>query len=186
MKVKLPLVRRDLLRQHIELKYDYIARLSFRSTTHALRLKHVPLYCMFTSMCAYVCVCLRMYLHPSLALQEIVLLNLPLSCVQKAGCSFQKIGQWLSMRPDVCPPDFIAALGKLRTSTPSHSFEATEAAVRVAFQCERLSDIFDEFDHEPVASGSVAQVHRWVSCTWAQREGGSQGLKRHLASAHAF
>lgn len=101
-----------------------------------------------------------MSVNLSLALQEIVLLNLPHSYLQRAGCSFQKIGQWLSMRPDVCPPDFIAALGKLRTTTPSHSFEATEAAVRAAFQCEKLSDIFDEFDHEPVASGSVAQVHR--------------------------
>jgi len=80
--------------------------------------------------------------------------------LEQAGCSFQKIGQWLSMRPDVCPPDLIQALGKLRTNAPAHGWEDTEAAVKEAFQCESLTEIFDEFENEPVASGSVAQVHR--------------------------
>jgi hypothetical protein len=34
--------------------------------------------------------------------------------LEAAGCSFQKFGQWMSMRPDMLPPDVIDALSKLR------------------------------------------------------------------------
>lgn len=44
-----------------------------------------------------------------------------LECTQRAGAAFQKFGQWLSMRPDMFPPDVILVLSKLRADAPAHS-----------------------------------------------------------------
>lgn len=82
-----------------------------------------------------------------------------LECMQRAGAAFQKFGQWLSMRPDMFPPDVIATLAKLRSDAPSHSAEDSRRILRAQLGCE-VEDLFDEFNEEPVASGSVGQVHR--------------------------
>ncbi len=79
--------------------------------------------------------------------------------LETAGCSFLKFGQWLSMRPDMFPPDVIRALSKLRDNAPSHSYAETRAVVKEQFGHE-LEEIFATFDPEPVASGSIAQVYR--------------------------
>jgi len=76
-----------------------------------------------------------------------------------AGCGFQKFGQWLSMRPDLFPPDVIAALANLRQDTPPHSMTHTRRILKESFNCE-IEEMFEEFDPVPVASGTVAQVHR--------------------------
>lgn len=76
-----------------------------------------------------------------------------------AGCGFQKFAQWLSMRPDLFPPDVIAALSNLRQDTPPHSMAHTRKILKESFNCE-IEEMFEEFDPVPVASGTVAQVHR--------------------------
>jgi len=86
-------------------------------------------------------------------------LTLLVSSIETAGCSFQKLAQWVSMRPDMFPEDVIVALAHMRTDSPQHSFEHTREAIRASFGKE-IEEIFEEFDSEPVASGSVAQVHR--------------------------
>lgn len=55
--------------------------------------------------------------------------------------------------------DLTAALEALHTSAPSHSFSFTQHAVETAFK-EPLSVMFDWFEEHPVASGSIAQIHR--------------------------
>jgi len=79
--------------------------------------------------------------------------------IECAGCSFLKFGQWMSMRPDMLPGDVVAALKSLCDAAPEHHFEHTRRAVRESFGRD-IEDIFDVFDKNPVASGSVAQVHR--------------------------
>jgi len=78
--------------------------------------------------------------------------------LEKAGCSFLKFGQWLSMRPDMFPPDIISALSKLRDNAPSHTFEETKQVILEQFGVP-MEEIFEEFDPVPVASGSIAQVY---------------------------
>jgi aarF domain-containing kinase len=85
--------------------------------------------------------------------------RLMVSTLQSAGCTFQKMGQFLSMRPDMVPPDFVEALATLRDGVRPHTLAETEQILRDAFGCE-LEDIFEEFDPKPVASGTVAQVYR--------------------------
>lgn len=84
-----------------------------------------------------------------------------LSALEAAGCSFQKFGQWMSMRPDMLPPDIIDALSKLRMEIPPHAMAHNERVVRAATGMD-IDEIFSFFDPQPVASGTVAQVHMCI------------------------
>lgn len=86
-------------------------------------------------------------------------LHLLISTIERAGCTFQKFGQWLSMRPDMFPKDVIDALSGLRSKAPKHSFSHTRKEIRNSFGKE-IKDFFEDFSLKPVASGSIAQVHQ--------------------------
>lgn len=79
--------------------------------------------------------------------------------LEKAGPAFIKWGQWAAARPDLFPSDLCHELSELHSKAPAHSFAYTKRAVEKAFG-RKLSEIFDNFEEKPVASGSVAQVHR--------------------------
>lgn len=81
--------------------------------------------------------------------------------LEKAGPAFIKWGQWAATRPDLFPTDLCSILAKLQTKAPSHNFPYTKRAIEMAFG-RKLTEIFEEFEEEPVASGSVAQIHRAV------------------------
>lgn len=69
-----------------------------------------------------------------------------------------KWGQWASTRYDLFEDDFCEALGKLTNQAPSHPFSFTKETVERAFGLP-LSLLFDRFESEPIASGSIGQVH---------------------------
>lgn len=81
--------------------------------------------------------------------------------LERAGPAFIKWGQWAATRPDLFPPDVCHALARLHTGAPSHRAAFTRCTVENAFH-KPLKELFDEFDEEPVASGSIAQIHRAV------------------------
>jgi len=78
--------------------------------------------------------------------------------LQDLGGTFVKLGQLLSARPDLIPESFILELSKLQDHAkpfPGHlAKETVEAELRLS-----LDEAFAEFDEEPLASGSIAQVH---------------------------
>jgi predicted unusual protein kinase regulating ubiquinone biosynthesis (AarF/ABC1/UbiB family) len=86
-------------------------------------------------------------------------LTLMVRTLEDAGASFQKLGQWLSMRPDLFDQSVIEALSSLRDDGPRHPFSHTRELLESAFGCP-LGVVFEHLEVEPVASGSVAQVHR--------------------------
>ncbi|XP_054777683.1 uncharacterized protein LOC129285805 [Prosopis cineraria] len=79
--------------------------------------------------------------------------------LEKAGPAFIKWGQWAATRPDLFPQDLCTKLAELHTRAPEHSFKHTKKTIERAFG-RKISEIFDSFEEEPVASGSIAQVHR--------------------------
>jgi aarF domain-containing kinase len=81
--------------------------------------------------------------------------------LELAGPAFIKWGQWAATRPDLFPCDLCTELSKLHTKAPAHSFAYTKKTVEKAFG-RKLSEIFENFEENPVASGSVAQVHQAV------------------------
>jgi ubiquinone biosynthesis protein len=79
--------------------------------------------------------------------------------IEKLGPTFVKFGQFLSVRPDLVPPEFCGELRKLQDEVPPFSFEF--ARTEVERELGRPSgEIFSRFDETPVASASVSQVHR--------------------------
>ena len=76
-----------------------------------------------------------------------------------AGTAFIKWGQWASVRPDMFPEALCGALAELHSQAPEHSFEHSRKEVEASFGTS-LEEVFDGFEQKPVASGSIAQVHR--------------------------
>lgn len=87
------------------------------------------------------------------------LLEVLVDACNSAGCGIQKFGQWLSMRPDMFPADLIAALSTMQQDIPAHDIEHTRAIIMESFGVQ-LEDMFEEFSEKPIASGTVAQVHK--------------------------
>jgi ubiquinone biosynthesis protein len=78
--------------------------------------------------------------------------------LEKLGPIFVKFGQVLSTRRDLLPLDVADELAKLQDRVPPFPGEQAAALVEKAFG-RRIADIFEQFDAEPVASASIAQVH---------------------------
>ncbi|KAI3823916.1 hypothetical protein L1987_05361 [Smallanthus sonchifolius] len=88
-------------------------------------------------------------------------LHLVRRTLEIAGPAFIKWGQWAATRPDLFPRDLCTELSELHTKAPEHSFSYTKKTVEKAFG-RKISEIFDDFEEVPVASGSIAQIHRAV------------------------
>lgn len=80
---------------------------------------------------------------------------------EEAGSAFLKIGQILSTRYDLLPEETITVLQKLQDNVRPFDSRKIEGIIERNFQ-KQLKDIFTEFDLEPIASASIAQVHRAV------------------------
>ncbi len=74
------------------------------------------------------------------------------------GPTFIKLGQILSMRKDLFPPDWIAALETLQDGAPRLPYEEVAAQVERGLGAP-LAELYAEFEREPLATASIAQTH---------------------------
>jgi predicted unusual protein kinase regulating ubiquinone biosynthesis (AarF/ABC1/UbiB family) len=110
---------------------------------------------------------------------------------EELGPTFCKLGQVLSTRPDLVPPEYIDELAALRDHVPplteTQVVEVMEEELRVPWD-----DVFESIEPEPLATGSIAQVHRATLSTGervvvkVQRPGARGEITRDLGLLGVF
>src|SRR3989338_4617284 len=79
--------------------------------------------------------------------------------LERLGPTFIKLGQLLSVRPDLVPKNYVKELEKLQDSVPPFAFSLAKNIVEKELK-KPLSAIFSEFKPTPIASASISQVHK--------------------------
>lgn len=79
--------------------------------------------------------------------------------LEELGTTFIKIGQILSTRLDLLPEEYCLELRKLQDQAPPIGFPEIKRVIEEELK-KPLEEIFEFFDETPLASASIAQVHR--------------------------
>jgi predicted unusual protein kinase regulating ubiquinone biosynthesis (AarF/ABC1/UbiB family) len=89
------------------------------------------------------------------------------AALEELGPTFAKLGQILSTRPDLIPPEVVEELASLQDRVPplteAEVVQVMEEELRVPWE-----DVFEHIEPEPLAAGTIGQVHR------ARLEGGQR------------
>ena len=73
------------------------------------------------------------------------------------GPTFIKLGQLLSTRPDILPPEYVDEFSKLQDRVPPADWE--QARVVLEEELGPIDQRFSEFDTEPISGASLGQVY---------------------------
>lgn len=74
------------------------------------------------------------------------------------GPAYIKLGQILSTRPDMIPPEYVDELEHLQDSVPPMSLEEVHRCIEDELGA-KTNKLFDSFDDTPLGSASLGQVH---------------------------
>lgn len=80
------------------------------------------------------------------------------AALEELGTTFIKLGQILSTRADLLPPDYLSELAKLQDSASPVPFAAIQETL-IAELGQPIESVFADFDPEPLASASIGQAH---------------------------
>ncbi|MEE9200640.1 MAG: AarF/UbiB family protein, partial [Candidatus Brocadiales bacterium] len=78
--------------------------------------------------------------------------------LQELGPMYVKLGQMLSTRPDILPSDFVQELSKLQKDVKPFDSKLARTIIEKELKMP-IEKLFASFDDEPIACGSIAQVH---------------------------
>jgi ubiquinone biosynthesis protein len=75
------------------------------------------------------------------------------------GPTAVKLGQILSTRPDLVPPEYVRELSKLQDEVPPFPYERVRETIESEVG-KPVEELFEEVDSQPLAAASIGQVHR--------------------------
>ena len=113
------------------------------------------------------------------------------AALEELGPTFAKLGQILSTRPDLLPPEYITELATLQDNVPP----LTEEQVVNVMEQELgvpWEDVFDHIEPQPLAAGTIAEVHRAVLANGekvvvkVQRPEAKEQIEQDLALLEVF
>src|SRR3989338_1074388 len=81
--------------------------------------------------------------------------------LERLGPTFIKLGQGLSVRPDLVPMSYSKELEKLQDKVQEFSFDEVKKTIEKELG-KKLSELFRSFEKDPIASASISQVHKAV------------------------
>ena len=110
------------------------------------------------------------------------------AAVAALGPSFVKLAQVFAARADLIPEPYVSALGALLDRVPAAPWAEVAAEIEGSYG-RPVDAIFERFDTEPVASGSLGQVYRarydaQDVAVKVLRPGVAHVVERDLAAAH--
>ena len=112
--------------------------------------------------------------------------------LEELGPTFCKLGQILSTRADLLPPAFIEELSKLQDQRPARSPRPRSSrSWSRPWECP-WEDVFATIDPQPLAAGTIAQVHKATLAGGArvivkvQRPGAKDDIMRDLGLLQLF
>src|SRR3989344_1183923 len=79
--------------------------------------------------------------------------------LEELGGAFVKLGQMLSLRPDLIPKEFCHEFAKLLDQVPAESLRNIEVSIEHEFK-KPAKVLFKHIDPRPLGSASIAQVHK--------------------------
>jgi ubiquinone biosynthesis protein len=92
--------------------------------------------------------------------------RLRLAC-EELGPTFVKLGQMLSLRPDIIPEGIANEFRKLQDAVPPFPIHQVRDIIQTQLKSP-VDKLFKSFSDKPVAAASIAQVHR--ACTFNDEE----------------
>ncbi|MBW2986234.1 AarF/ABC1/UbiB kinase family protein, partial [Candidatus Woesearchaeota archaeon] len=81
--------------------------------------------------------------------------------MEELGGAYVKLGQLLSLRPDLVPQEYCDEFSKLLDKMPAFRYETARKEIEDELGAP-LKKIFKSFDKTPIGSASISQVHRAV------------------------
>jgi ubiquinone biosynthesis protein len=111
--------------------------------------------------------------------------------LESLGPTFIKLGQLLSTRADLLPDAHVEALARLQDDVAPVPFDEIRDLVERELGA-RLSNVFDSFEEDPIASASLGQVHHAVMrdgrrvAVKVQRPGIRETVARDLEVLHGL
>jgi len=78
--------------------------------------------------------------------------------LEELGPTYVKIGQTLSMRPDLIPAEYVKEFAQLYDQATPEPFDVVKKRVEAELGQE-LNQVFKKFKEQPIAAASMGQVH---------------------------